>query len=163
MTCTVEWKLITFHLAGVSGGSWVSDTWAEVWSVCSSSKSAGLSRATSLYLRGNKCGWEIISHSVIRADSSCRCSVLFCFEKGEWIRTEGSYSTLTVSTSEVSAQSPINLQPYLLHNKFPREINSQVLWSVKAVKKSETSRFTNILQVITHKPWKTTILNSETA
>lgn len=102
--------------------------------------------------------WSIL---ILHVDSLC--SALFTFEKGEWARTEGSYGTLTVSTSGVSAESPINLQPYLLHNKFPREINSQVQWSVEAKKKLEASGLTNILQLITHKPWKNTILNSEAA
>lgn len=50
---------------------------------------------------------------------------------------EGSHSTLTVSTS---AEAPANLQPYLLHNKFPGETQAQVHWSIEAEKKLETSR-----------------------
>lgn len=126
-------------------------------------KSAVLSTWKSLYLQGSKCRWEIASHSVIHTCSPCRFSMLSIvpFRKGRV--NSLSYGTLTVSTSGVSAESLINLQPYLLHNKFPREIKSQVQWSIEAKKKLEASGLTNILQLIAHKPWKNTILNSETA
>lgn len=106
---------------------------------------------------------HLIQWSILIPHVDFLCPVLFAFEKGEWTLTERSYDTLTVSTSGVSAESPINLQPYLLHNKFPRERNSQVQWSIEAKKKLEASGLTNILQLITHKPQKNTVLNSETA
>lgn len=91
---------------------------------------------------GSKCRWEITFPSVIHPDPSRGSSVLGAvhFWKRRVNFAEGSYGTLTVSTSAASAESPANLQPYLLHNKFPRETQAQVHWSVEAEKKLETSR-----------------------
>lgn len=158
-------------MAAVSGGSWVWEARAWVRSVCSKCfgacrlESSVLSTQTSLCLKEVDVDgkWHPIQWSVLIPWEDSWCSVLFTFEKGEWTLAEGSYDTLTVSASGVSAESPLNLWPYLLRNKFPREINSQVRWSVEAKKKLEASRLTNILQLITHKPWENTVLNAETA